>query len=62
MREGYSAESFAIMQRMARSVMKRDTHSKCSLNSRRRIGSYNDRFLVQLLSISDKTTSEVEPE
>jgi predicted transposase YbfD/YdcC len=61
MREGYSAENFAIMRRMALSVMKRDTHSKRSLKGRRKICSYNDRYLEQLLFNSDQTIAEVKP-
>jgi predicted transposase YbfD/YdcC len=40
MREGFSAENFAMMRRMALSIMKRDVHSKRSLKGRRRICSY----------------------
>lgn len=61
MREGYSAENFAIMRRMALSIMKRDTHSKRSLKGRRRICSYHDKYLEQLLFNSDQTLSQTRP-
>ena len=61
MREGYSAENFAMMRRMALSIMKRDTHSKRSLEGRRRICSYHDKYLEQLLFNSDATISQVRP-
>ncbi len=60
MREGYSAESFAMMRRMAPSIMKRDTHSKRSLKGRR-ISSYNNRHREQLLLNSDQTIFQVRP-
>jgi predicted transposase YbfD/YdcC len=61
MRSGYSAENFAMMRRMALSIMKRDTHSKRSLKGRRRICSYHDKYLEQLLFNSEATISEVRP-
>jgi len=61
MREGYSAENFAMMRRMALSIMKRDTHSKRSLKGRRRICSYRDKYLEQLLFNSDDTIAQVRP-
>ena len=61
MRTGYSAENFVMMRRMALSIMKRDTHSKRSLKGRRRICSYHDKYLEQLLVNSDETISQVRP-
>ena len=61
MREGHSAENFAMMRRMALSIMKRDTHSKRSLKGRRRMCSYHDKYLEQLLFNSDETISQVRP-
>ncbi len=51
----------AMMRRMALSIMKRDTHSKRSLKGRRRICSYHDTYLEQLLSNSDETISQLLP-
>jgi predicted transposase YbfD/YdcC len=61
MRSGYSAENFAMMRRMALSIMKRDTHSKRSLKGRRRICSYHDKYLEQLLFNSEQTIAQVPP-
>ena len=61
MREGYSAENFAMMRRMALSIMKRDTHSKRSLRARRRFCTYYDSYLERLLFNSDRTISEANP-
>lgn len=61
MREGHSAENFAMMRRMALSIMKRDTHSKRSLKGRRRICSYHDTYLEQLLFNSEETISQLRP-
>jgi hypothetical protein len=61
MREGYSAENFAMMRRMALSIMKRDTHSKRSLKGRRRICSYHNPYLEALLFNSDKTLETTRP-
>ncbi len=49
MRSGYSAENFAMMRRMALSLMKRDTTSKKSLKRRRKICWYDERYLERLL-------------
>ena len=61
MREGYSAENFAMMRRMALSIMKRDVHSKRSLKGRRRICAYHDPYLEALLFNSGQTITEVRP-
>ena len=61
MREGYSAENFAMMRRMALSIMKRDVHSKRSLKGRRKICSYHNPYLEALLFNSDQTIAEVRP-
>lgn len=61
MREAHSTEDFAMMRRMALSIMKRNTHSKQSLKGRRRICSYHDKYLAQLLFNSDATISQVRP-
>ena len=61
MREGYSAENFAMMRRMALSIMKRDIHSKRSLKGRRRTCSYHDPYLEALLFNSDQTIEAVRP-
>ncbi|WP_319559470.1 ISAs1 family transposase [Marispirochaeta sp.] len=53
MREGYSAENFAMMRRLALSLMKRDKNSKRSLKRRRRICHLDDAYLAQLLFSSD---------
>jgi predicted transposase YbfD/YdcC len=55
MRSGYSAENFAMMRRMALSIMKRDIQSKRSLKGRRRMCSYNDGYLERLLFNSEAT-------
>lgn len=54
MREGYSAENFAMMRRLALSLMKRDKNSKKSLKRRRRISHLDDSYLTQLLFSSDE--------
>ena len=61
MRQGYSAENFAMMRRMALSIMKRDIHSKRSLKGRRRICSYHDPYLEALLFNSDQTIEAIRP-
>jgi predicted transposase YbfD/YdcC len=61
MRDGYSAENFAMMRRMALSIMKRDVHSKRSLKGRRRICSYHDPYLEALLFNSDQTIAAIRP-
>jgi len=53
MREGYSAENFAMMRRIALSVVQRDVNSKRSLKRRRRICNYDDTYLERLLFNSD---------
>lgn len=55
MREGYSPENFAMMRRMALSLMKRDPHSKRSLKGRRKICNWSDDYLERLLFNSDQT-------
>ncbi len=54
MREGYSAENFAMIRRLALSLMKRDKNSKKSLKRRRRICHLDDSYLVHLLFSSDE--------
>ena len=61
MRKGYSAENFAMMRRMALSIMKRDIHSERSLKGRRRTCSYHDPYLEALLFNSDQTIAAVRP-
>lgn len=61
MRSGFSAQNFAMMRRMALSIMKRDTHSKRSLKGRRRICSYHEKYLEQLLFNSEQTIAQVRP-
>jgi predicted transposase YbfD/YdcC len=61
MREGYSAENFAMMRRMALSLMKRDIHSKRSLRGRRRACSYHNPYLEALLFNSDQTIAAIRP-
>ena len=61
MRTGHSAENFAMMRRMALSIMKRDLHSKRSLKGRRRTCSYHDPYLEALLFNSDQTIAVVHP-
>jgi predicted transposase YbfD/YdcC len=61
MRSGYSAENFAMMRRMALSLMKRDTDSKKSLKRRRKICGYADKYLEQLLFNSDQTLARCPP-
>lgn len=53
MRTGYSAENFAMMRRIALSLVKRDTHSKRSLKRRRKICGYDNTYLERLLFNSD---------
>ena len=55
MREGYSAENFAMMRRMALGLMKRDPHSKRSLKGRRKICNWSNDYLERLLFNSDQT-------
>lgn len=55
MREGYSAENFAMMRRMALGLMKRDPHSKRSLKGRRKICNWSNEYLERLLFNSDQT-------
>ena len=62
MRSGYSAENFAMMRRMALSLMKRDTTSKKSLKRRRKICGYDDGYLEKLLFNSDQTLARCPPE
>ncbi|ORC26995.1 hypothetical protein B4O97_19100 [Marispirochaeta aestuarii] len=54
MREGYSAENFAMMRRLALSLMKRDKYSKKSLKRRRRIAHLDNSYLTQMLFSSDE--------
>jgi len=53
MRTGYSAENFAMMRRIALSLVKRDTQSKRSLKRRRKICGYDNTYLERLLFNSD---------
>ena len=53
MRTGYSAEIFAMMRRIALSLVKRDTQSKRSLKRRRKICGYDNTYLERLLFNSD---------
>ena len=53
MRTGYSGQNFAMMRRIALSLVKRDTHSKRSLKRRRKICGYDDSYLERLLFNSD---------
>ncbi len=53
MRTGYSAENFAMMRRIALSLVKRDTQSKRSLKRRRKICGYDNAYLERLLFNSD---------
>lgn len=49
MRTGHSAENFAMMRRIALSLVKRDTQSKRSLKRRRKICGYDNAYLERLL-------------
>jgi len=53
MRTGYSAENFAMMRRIALSLVKRDAQSKRSLKRRRKICGYDNTYLERLLFNSD---------
>ena len=53
MRTGYSAENFAMMRRLALSLVKRDTQSKRSLKRRRKICGYDNTYLERLQFNSD---------
>jgi len=53
MRSGYSAENFAMMRRIALTLVKRDTQSKRSLKRRRKICGYDNTYLERLLFNSD---------
>lgn len=55
MRQGYSAENFAMMRRIALTLVKRDTASQRSLRRRRNICSYDNTYLERLLFNSDAT-------
>ena len=61
MRTGYSAENFAMMRRLALSLMKRDTTSKKSLKRRRKICGYDERYLERLLFNPDQFLEECPP-
>lgn len=61
MRRGYSAENFAMMRRIALSVVKRDTDSKRSLKRRRKICGYDDEYLERLLFNSDSVLAPRPP-
>ena len=58
MRTGYSAQNFAMMRRMALSLVKRDTTSKKSLKRRRKICQYNDSYLERMLFNPDALVRE----
>ena len=47
------------MRRMALRIMKRDTHSRRSIEGRRSICSYLDTYLEQLLFNSESSISQV---
>lgn len=53
MRTGHSAENFAMMRRIALSLVKRDSQSKRSLKRRRKICGYDNTYLERLLFNSD---------
>lgn len=61
MRRGYSAENFAMMRRIALSLVKRDTTSKRSLKRRRRICGYDNEYLERLLFNSDSVLAPRPP-
>jgi len=61
MREGYSAENFAMMRRIALSIVKRDTTSKRSLRRRRKICNYDSTYLERLLFNSDDVLASRPP-
>ena len=57
-RNGYSAENFAMMRRMALSLVKRDTTSKKSLRRRRKMCLFNEHYLERILFNSDDLVHE----
>ena len=61
MRTGYSAENFAMMRRIALSLVKRDTTSKRSLKRRRKICGYDNEYLERLLFNSDSALARRPP-
>lgn len=61
MRSGHSAENSAMMRRIALSLVKRDTTSKCSLKRRRKICNYDNEYLERLLFNSDSTLARRPP-
>ena len=58
MRTGNSAENFAMIRRMALSLMKRDTTSKKSLKRRRFTCQFNDNYLERMLFNPDGLVQE----
>ncbi len=58
MRSGNSAENFAMMRRMALSLVKRDTKSKKSLKRRRRICLLTESYLERILFNNDDLVHE----
>ena len=54
MREGHSAQNFAMMRRIALSLVKRDSNSKRSLRRRRRSCGYDNAYLERLLFNADE--------
>jgi len=55
------AENFAMMRRLALSLMKRDTTSKKSLKRCRKICGYDERYLERLLFNPDQFLEECPP-
>lgn len=61
MRSGHSAENFALMRRIALSIVKRDVTSKRSLKRRRKICGYDTDYLQRLLFNSDESLTSSPP-
>jgi predicted transposase YbfD/YdcC len=61
MRTGHSAENFAMMRRIALSIVKRDAKSNRSLKRRRKICGYDTDYLERLLFNSDETLATSPP-
>ena len=53
MREGHSAQNYAMMRRIALSLVKHDSNSKRSLRRRRRSCGYDNAYLERLLFNAD---------
>lgn len=49
-RVGNSAENLAVLRRIALNILKKDTSRKASIRAKRKIGGWDNSFLIELLS------------